>query len=160
MICVVGGFPVSANDSSANTDRQTCQNLLSHCYIMWSTIFAWSSKSYNIWIERLIETSTFLSKFRVKFKDSFSWVIISSLLQIYDVPMKFARKLIHGGPVHPCYEPVKALHQSMVLGHWKKEERNKERNKETRWKLKGRALHWPHYHQNFAWIPRKGVTPK
>ena len=29
--------------------------------------------------------------------------------------MKFARKLIHGGPVHPCYEPVKALHQSMVL---------------------------------------------
>ena len=34
------------------------------------------------------------------------------LNKIYNVPMKFARKLIHGGPVHPCYE-VKALQQGM-----------------------------------------------
>ncbi len=43
--------------------------------------------------------------------------------------MKFARKLIHGGgPVHPCYEPVKALQSEhgsiwrhagqMVLSAW------------------------------------------
>ncbi len=37
------------------------------------------------------------------------------MIEIYNVPMKFARKLIQGGPVHPCYEPVKALHQRMVL---------------------------------------------
>ncbi len=36
-------------------------------------------------------------------------------MEIYDVPMKFARKLIHGRQVHPCYEPVKVLHQDMVL---------------------------------------------
>ncbi len=24
-------------------------------------------------------------------------------LKIYDIPMKFARKLIHGGPVHLCF---------------------------------------------------------
>ncbi len=29
--------------------------------------------------------------------------------------MKFARKLIHVGPVHHCYEPVGALHECMVL---------------------------------------------
>ena len=29
--------------------------------------------------------------------------------------MKFARKLIHGGPVHPCYEPEEALQKCMVL---------------------------------------------
>ena len=29
--------------------------------------------------------------------------------QIYDVPMKFASKLSHGGPVHFCYSPVEAL---------------------------------------------------
>ena len=42
---------------------------------------------------------------------------------VYDVPMKFARKLIHGGPVHFCYEPMGALQQCMVLsecmlGRW------------------------------------------
>ncbi len=35
--------------------------------------------------------------------------------KIYDVPMKFACKLIHGGPVHPCCQPVGALQQCMVL---------------------------------------------
>ncbi len=39
--------------------------------------------------------------------------------------MKFARRLIHGGPVHPCYEPVKALHQ----GTERKEERKKQTKK-------------------------------
>ena len=29
--------------------------------------------------------------------------------------MKFASKLIHGGPVHLRYEPVEALQQCMVL---------------------------------------------
>ncbi len=29
-------------------------------------------------------------------------------LKIYDVSMKFARKLIHGGPVHPCWGPMEA----------------------------------------------------
>ncbi len=29
--------------------------------------------------------------------------------------MTFAHKLIHGGPVHPCYEPLEALQQYMVL---------------------------------------------
>ena len=27
-------------------------------------------------------------------------------LEIYDVPMKFAHKLIHGGPVHLCHRPL------------------------------------------------------
>ncbi len=55
--------------------------------------------------------------------------------------MKFAHKLIHAGPVHPCYEPVEATQQCIVkcVGA----QRNKERNKETRYKLKGCALHWP-----------------
>ncbi len=29
--------------------------------------------------------------------------------KIYDVPLKFARKLIHGGPVHPCGWPMGAI---------------------------------------------------
>ncbi len=34
--------------------------------------------------------------------------------------MKFACKIIHGGPVHHCYEPVEALQQCMVLSEvWK-----------------------------------------
>ncbi len=33
--------------------------------------------------------------------------------------MKFASKLIHGGPVHLCYEPVEALQQCMVLSETK-----------------------------------------
>ena len=30
----------------------------------------------------------------------------SNLIQIYDVPMKFASKLIHVGPVHFCHRPL------------------------------------------------------
>ncbi len=37
------------------------------------------------------------------------------MVEIYDVPMKFASKLIHGGPVHPCNEPEDALQACMVL---------------------------------------------
>ncbi len=37
--------------------------------------------------------------------DSFMY-IQQNLLKIYDVPMKFECKLIHGGPVHLCYRPV------------------------------------------------------
>ena len=29
-----------------------------------------------------------------------------NLIKIYDVPMKFASKLIHGGPVHLCHRPL------------------------------------------------------
>ena len=36
-------------------------------------------------------------------------------LKIYDVPMKFVHKLIHGGPVNPSYEPLQVLQQCMVL---------------------------------------------
>ncbi len=58
------------------------------------------------------------------------WILISfSWLIIYDVPMKFVHKLIHGGPVHTCYEPLIAgsttVHGSiwihagqMVLSTW------------------------------------------
>ena len=31
----------------------------------------------------------------------------NSNVQIYDVPMKFAHKLIHGGPVHLCHSPLR-----------------------------------------------------
>ncbi len=36
--------------------------------------------------------------------------------KIYDVPMKFANKLIHGGPVHHCHEPLEVVH---LLEHWR-----------------------------------------
>ncbi len=36
------------------------------------------------------------------------------LFKIYDVPMKFAHKLIHGGPVHPFCEPLQVLQQCIV----------------------------------------------
>ena len=64
--------------------------------------------------------------------------------KIYDVPMKFAHKLIHGGPVQHCYELVEALQQCMVLS--KKEKRKR---KQTLTKFKGRALHWPNFQSDF-----------
>ncbi len=53
--------------------------------------------------------------------------------------MKFASKLIHGGPVHPCYQPVEALQECTET----KNKKQKTKNKQIRWNLKGRALHWP-----------------
>ena len=50
------------------------------------------------------------------------------LNKIYDVPMTFASKLIHGGPVHHCHEPLKSTEEIKN----KKEKRKKERNKQTR----------------------------
>ncbi len=59
--------------------------------------------------------------------------------EIYDVLMKLARKLIHGGPVHHCYEPfgcATGVHGSAVrvkkalcVGVLKEIKKN--RNKET-----------------------------
>ena len=37
--------------------------------------------------------------------------------QIYDVPMKFVHKLVHWGPVHPCYEPLHVLQQCIRYPH-------------------------------------------
>ena len=79
--------------------------------------------------------------------------------------MKFARKLIHGGPVHHFHEPVEVLQWSWFTNFmgtsyiwfcfydtknticWSTETKNK---KQTRTKLKGRALHWPNYHIIFT----------
>ena len=43
-------------------------------------------------------------------------------IYIYDIPMKFAHKLIHGGPVHHCHEPVGVLQWCMVLSECMLEE--------------------------------------
>ncbi len=77
------------------------------------------------------------------------------IIKIYDVPMMFARKLIHGGPVHHCYEPVEALQQCnhFRLEHWNKKKIKQKKQAGT--KLKGRALHWPnllssHYQKKYS----------
>ena len=38
--------------------------------------------------------------------------------KIYDVPMKFARKLIHGGPVHHCYEQQFTVLSECMQDRW------------------------------------------
>ncbi len=48
--------------------------------------------------------------------------------------MKFADKLIHGGPVHPSYEPLQVLQQCMVLysvGALKQKKNKKIKKKQT-----------------------------
>ncbi len=64
--------------------------------------------------------------------------------KIYDVPIKFARKLINGGPVHNCHEPVEVLQWPWFYLKTKNK-KQKIKNQQTRTKLKGRALHWPNY---------------
>ncbi len=68
----------------------------------------------------LLQTLGQLLYFTSQEGPNFCTFVQSCLKEIYDVPMKFVHKLIHGGSVHPCYEPFM--------------------NYEP---FKGRALHWP-----------------
>ncbi len=76
------------------TDRETHPSIYQH--ITQPTKKRINSKTSYI----EVSPPAFVNDYKDAKSDSgFQW-------EIYDVTMKFAHKLIHGGPVHPCYEPL------------------------------------------------------
>ncbi len=71
--------------------------------------------------------------------------------------MKFACKLIHGGPVHVCHRPQCLSFDCTMC--WSTGETKK---KETWWNLKGHALHWPNKKRKnteSSWYWSMVITP-